>query len=418
MKIKLLLKCGAVFVLGLLFITYAAFINRNQESIPVKEGRDEAIYVLAPYEVSLHKQILEEIADNYSKMRGKKQVIIEFISKENYKKEICMRMDKGKTADIIICDSQMMPALIEMGVFRDISDNLSRDTLSKYWPALLSDTRDNGKYYGLPFTVDPYVLYYNEDALSKNGLEAPNTWEEVIDTGEKVKRLGVSGFGFGAKRPEEAASFFMQMLYSMGGSVRALDGSAGIQAFQTLQMLRKQNIISNQTINWSETDLAYAFSDGHVVMMANRLSMISVLRSQRIDFNIGIEEIPGDKKHAYLHHGENIGVTVSAAPQALDFFKYLTREDIVERIAYGMDVLPVQVMIDYREKKIRINNGEEFAQHYKSAMASKETFKGWFDIAYYITEGIYEAMEADHDSVKVIGDEVQDKVRGIIISEK
>lgn len=418
MKIKFVLKASAVFLLLLLFMTYYAFINRNKGADLPRNEHTDAIYVLAPYEVSLHKQILEEIADNYSKIRGNKPVIIEFISKENYKKEICMRMDNGGTADIIICDSAMMPALIDMGVFKDISGYLDNKRLSQYWPALLFDTRDNGKYYGLPLTVDPYVLYYNKDALDKEGLTPPKTWEELMETGARVKRLGIYGFGIGAKRPDEVASLFMQMLYSMGGSIRALNNEAGIRTFQTVRNLQEQSLMSSQTINWSETDLSYAFSQGYVIMMANRLSMISVLRSQRIDFTVGIEEMPGEKKQSYIRQGENIGVTASASPGAMDFFDYITRADIAERISYGMDTLPAQVTVDYREKKIRMDEGKEFAAHYKSSISSKESFKGWFDIAYDITQGIYEAMEAGSGQIKPIADQVQDKVRGTIISEE
>lgn len=134
----------------------------EKEVQETEEQQKKQIYVLSAYETKLHQQILNEVAENYSSRSGCAKVIMEFIPKENFKKEICLRMDNGKTADLIICDNGMMPALIDMGVFADISEYVEESCQdSMNFQKLWNTTMDDGKYYGIPFTCDPYVLFYN-----------------------------------------------------------------------------------------------------------------------------------------------------------------------------------------------------------------------------------------------------------------
>ena len=64
------------------------------------------------------------------------------------------------------------------------------------WSAV---TRD-GKVYGIPFCVNTYIFFYNEDLLSMKGAESisiPTTWKELIEEG-KIFLFGRVG---GADQP-------------------------------------------------------------------------------------------------------------------------------------------------------------------------------------------------------------------------
>ncbi|EFO32868.1 sn-glycerol-3-phosphate-binding periplasmic protein UgpB [Roseibium sp. TrichSKD4] len=47
-----------------------------------------------------------------------------------------------------------------------------------------------GKMIGMPFNSSTPILYYNEDALNKAGVEAPKTWEEFQEIAPKLKKAG------------------------------------------------------------------------------------------------------------------------------------------------------------------------------------------------------------------------------------
>lgn len=47
-----------------------------------------------------------------------------------------------------------------------------------------------GKMIGMPFNSSTPILYYNEDALNKAGVQAPKTWEEFQEIAPKLKEAG------------------------------------------------------------------------------------------------------------------------------------------------------------------------------------------------------------------------------------
>ena len=75
----------------------------------------------------------------------------------------------------------------------------------------------NGNYYGKPLTSDPYILFYNKDAMDTKGLSVPSSWSSFMETAEKIAAKGSYGFGFAARDSEESARFFMLMLYAKQG---------------------------------------------------------------------------------------------------------------------------------------------------------------------------------------------------------
>ena len=89
----------------------------------------------------------------------------------------------------------------------------------------------NGNYYGKPLTSDPYILFYNKDAMDTKGLSVPSSWSSFMETAEKIAAKGSYGFGFAARDSEESARFFMLMLYAKQGNLYTIEQNAGISAF-------------------------------------------------------------------------------------------------------------------------------------------------------------------------------------------
>ncbi|MEP3817204.1 MAG: extracellular solute-binding protein, partial [Nitratireductor sp.] len=48
----------------------------------------------------------------------------------------------------------------------------------------------DGKMIGMPFNSSAPIMYYNEEALEKAGVEAPKTWEEFEQIAPKLKQAG------------------------------------------------------------------------------------------------------------------------------------------------------------------------------------------------------------------------------------
>jgi ABC-type glycerol-3-phosphate transport system substrate-binding protein len=344
--------------------------------------------------------------------------VIEFISKNDYKKEICMSLDEDKLADLIISDNTVMPSLINMNIFSDISDYIN-DTLktSNYYSELWNNTRSDGKYYGIPFTCDPYVLIWNKDLFARKNVDVPTNWEDLKKAAALVEEFGTHGFGIGVKQSEEITAFFIQMLYTTGGSIREINGEDGMKVFKLLKYLKDNKLISKECINWDQLDLTNQFLEGKVAMMVNNLSSVSVLRAKDVEFEVGIAAVPMEKKENYMYHGKNIGITTTADyEEALEFLDYITTKEIVQQVAEITETIPVQIMVDYNLNNDKFALSKEFVEKQKDYGIAKSSLNSWFDISSAISDGIYELMK-DNTSlpIETIADTMQDKVRTAII---
>lgn len=408
----------AAFLLSfLIFVFWAVMlINSRTEKKEDSEDERQVVHVMAPYTTELHRQIVDEVAHDYERYHTDVQIEVEYVSRENYKKTICLYQDEGTVPDILICGRAIMPPLIKMGVFREIhldSTQKNRYRKSVSWESVMSD----GKYYGLPFTCDPYMLFYNKNSFEEKQLAVPKKWKELLETGNAVQNRGSYGLGFAAKRPEEAADMFRLMLYSEGGNLNNINREQGIEVFTLLQNMQQQIVLPN-TINMTSEDMARNFAAGQVQMMVNKLSSITVLRSQRMTFEAGMTRLPGEFSDMYLLDGDNIGLCKNASEEAEEFLKYLCQPDVYERLIHAMDVLPVFYEVPYRERHTVTYKGEKnLLEDFMSGGNSRffEVQDAEFALIDELSEGVYDCMKYNPQKPDVIAEHVQDSVKIAIL---
>lgn len=415
-RITVCMSLGVVLILFLIANTYYRdSLKKSQAVGPAPERR--ILRILAPYENTACSKMLEDIASQYSNIENNPKVEIQLISKNDFKKEICMNLDQDQLADLIICDNSIMPALINLNVLRDISTYIDETSkISHYILGQWNNTRSDGKYYGIPFTCDPYVLIWNKKLFDKNNVCVPENWDDLKAAARMAQQVGVYGIGIGAKQPEEITAFFIQMLYTTGGSIREINGDGGMKVFELLNYLKANKLLPVKCINWNQLDLTNKFIDGEIAMMINNLSALSIIKTSNIDFEVGVSAVPYEKKENYMFHGKNIGISITADYDAsIKFLDYITQKRIVKQIADATESIPVQVDVEYNFK----NNGyivsKEFIEKQKEHGIAKSSLNSWFDISAAISDGMYQLISETNPSLRDIADTMQDKVRIAII---
>ncbi|SHK13362.1 ABC-type glycerol-3-phosphate transport system, substrate-binding protein [Anaerocolumna jejuensis DSM 15929] len=414
--VNILLSLGVVLVLFLLISNYTGNSIKQPRAVSQKAER-KVLRILSPYESAENSKLLQDIADQYSRIENNPKVEIDFISKNDFKKEICLNLDQNHLADLIICDNSIMPALINLNVLRDLSGYIDETSkVSHYSLGQWNNTRSDGKYYGIPFTCDPYVLIWNKSLFEKSGVPVPKTWEDLKAAARRVQKVGIYGIGIGAGQPEEITALILQLLYSTGGSIREINGEGGIKVFELLYFLKTNKLLPVQCINWNQLDLTNKFLDGEIAMMINNLSALSVIKMNHADFQVGVAAVPYEKKENYMFHGKNIGISVTADYAAsVKFLDYITDKSMAERIAEATETIPVQVDADYDFNNDGYAVSREFIQKQKEHGIAKSSLNSWFDISAAISDGIYQLLSETEPSLHSIADSMQDKVRiGII----
>lgn len=404
---------SSVLVASVMLVMLYLGFRSSSEVEEISLDNKEVIRILAPYESKLHQNILKQIAKEYSRGEDRPEFVFEFVPKEKLKKELSMRSLAGKEeVDIVICSNTLMPELIEMDMLQEISvpsELIRRVRKSQMW----SSTRKDGKYYGIPFTCDPYVLFYREDVFEENQLEVPQTWEELMECGKTIQKMGVKSIGIAGKRETETANVYQLMLYSMGGNFRSISQDTGVETFDYFWKVARSGMLSKEMMNYTQEDLAREFADGKISIMINQMSTASILRTNRISFSVGMDRIPDDAAGSVFLYGDNIGLTKDANPAAWDFVMYLMEADVSERICSSMDTLPVLEGVEYQKnKKIYLKDPEDLLENARLL----ETYSGWTQMSESIASGVYKAVENNQVSTRMIALEVHDLVRTAIVS--
>lgn len=96
---------------------------------------------------------------------------------------------------------------------------------------------ENGTVYGLPQTLEMWVLFYRTDILEALGLAVPDTWDDVIEALPTLYRYGMNFntvLAYGGALKGQAAT--TPLILASGGALYAEDGMSA--AFSTPEFLQ------------------------------------------------------------------------------------------------------------------------------------------------------------------------------------
>jgi multiple sugar transport system substrate-binding protein len=160
----------------------------------------------------------------------------------------------GDKVDLLFGEIDWVPTLEDSGLSVPVDTVLSSSYLADFYPNILDGHKVNGKVYGIPLYISPYILYYNKDIFRKAGLDPdqpPKTYDEMLRMAEKIAVLKsddgnkIYPFGQTTASVPVSGSSLTAMVYNFGGKVLAEDGKLSVdndgfrQTFETLQRLQK-----------------------------------------------------------------------------------------------------------------------------------------------------------------------------------
>jgi len=184
----------------------------------------------------------------------------------------------GNKVDVIFGEIDWVPGLVDAGLAAPIADILSKPFIDDFYPDVLKSFEVDGKPYGIPLYVSPYVLYYNKDLFAQAGLDPakpPKSFDEMLAYAEKLSTLrdaqGNKVYAFGqttASVPVSGASL-NALVFNFGGQVLDADGNLAIDnqgfrdAFAMVQLLDRRGYNPQ---NAKLKDLRNLFALGQLAM--------------------------------------------------------------------------------------------------------------------------------------------------------
>ncbi|PSB20379.1 ABC transporter substrate-binding protein [Phormidesmis priestleyi ULC007] len=195
--------------------------------------------------------------------------------------------------DLVFMDIIWVPEFAKKQWIRDLPMQPTDPELKKF----LSDDVKGGIYqnklYRMPVRSDIGWLYYRTDLLKDAGLKPPETFEELIDSSQKLQAKELRwGYLWQGRQSEALSAMFVEVLHGYGGFWInekldvGLDRTEAIAAVQFLHdTMFDQNPISPKTLTtYREDETLKLFLEGKAAFLRNWSNVLP--RANLTDSNI------------------------------------------------------------------------------------------------------------------------------------
>ena len=279
------------FVFTAVFAALVLFVSSAASAITIEVGY--------PYSALFDVTIKDTIVPMFEKAHPgiKVKLRATYDNYEDAANTILRESVADKLPDVTFQGLNRQSMFVEKGIAKSLEPFIAKEAnfaKDGYHKAMLDLGTFNGQVYGLPFSVSLPVGNYNMDAMNKAGIKKfPTTWDEVIDSCDKLRAVGYKNPLFWGWNIT-GNWFFQALMWSQGepilknGKVN-FDGTAGLNALKTMKKLfrgcRMQNITAG--------DAAKPFNAAKVAMFFWSTSAVGAIERAKGDFVYKTHEFPG-----------------------------------------------------------------------------------------------------------------------------
>ena len=387
--------CSAAFVLAGALLLGGC---RKEETALVRQHKAEReeLLIWAYYETNAQRDGMDALVRDFNQSQNRYTAAWEYVPMTGFAKGLTSAYTEDALPDMAILDNPDMPGLIQLGMFEDITDKaLEWNLEEEYYSALVNTVEYQGKYYGVPFNCNNTALIYNQKMLEEEGIEPPETWEELRQAAAALTKEERSGFLLCGMEGEQGAFQLLSWVLAAGGDAGA--------AFAFLEQMLEDGSLPANCINLTQTDLSLEFINEKAAMMQNGPWVFPALEEAGISY--GVIPIPGKKAGAAVAGGENIGILKGKNREgALAFLTYCVEQGGLEKFCEKAQVLPARISSAREYIKTR-KNMEVFEEQMHEAVV-RTSIDAWPSVSKDLTEGLYELV-AGEKTAGEIGEKIK-----------
>jgi raffinose/stachyose/melibiose transport system substrate-binding protein len=149
------------------------------------------------------QKAFEDSFNSWNSANADKTVKVEFFANDAFKQKIRTAIGSGQGPTMVYgWGGGVLKSYVDAKKVEPLDASLT----SKYFPAIVANGQVDGKTYAVPNnSVQPVVLYFNKDLLTKAGIDAPPaTWDELLADVATLRGAGIMPLSMGgqSKWPE------------------------------------------------------------------------------------------------------------------------------------------------------------------------------------------------------------------------
>ncbi|MGB7445129.1 MAG: ABC transporter substrate-binding protein [Coleofasciculaceae cyanobacterium] len=180
--------------------------------------------------------------------------------------------------DLIYADIIWVPEFAAKGLLMELSDKVTESELAELLDSDVAVGRYQGGLYRIPFRSDVGMLYYRQDLLEQAGIEAPETFQELLEISKNLQQQGLVEWGYlwQGQQYEGLAAMFVEVLKGYGGfwidqetKEVGLDRKEAIAAVKFLIRTIDEQVSPPQVLLYSEDNSFEQFLQGNAAFLRN-----------------------------------------------------------------------------------------------------------------------------------------------------
>ncbi|WP_214105677.1 sugar ABC transporter substrate-binding protein [Acrocarpospora catenulata] len=176
-------------------------------------AEDAATATLTIWADQKRSETLKPFAEAFAKENGIKAEVVAVA--QNQQQTFVTASQAGKGPDVLVGAHDWIGNLVQNGLIDPIQ--LTEDQLSGYVDVARKAVTYDGQVYGIPYAVENLALFRNTDLAPK----APQTFDELVETGKKLKEAGrveeILGYTISQQDGQSGDTYHMYPLYTSGG---------------------------------------------------------------------------------------------------------------------------------------------------------------------------------------------------------
>ncbi len=289
-SIGLLVFFGICLVIG--FVSFAIYGKTQKD----RQNQSSSLQEVEIWGV-LPKDWVEEIIEDVNDSDSENYLSVSYreVRREDFENLFINAVARDEGPDVILADSDLQKK------FYDLTLNVSYSTFSRFnfeqqfLPSSYYVLESEG-FRLVPFLVDPFVLFYNENLKSKNNInEIPKSWEDIYSYTEAIDKEGVlineAIIPIGAYNNYNNFNYlFVTILSQLKNN--NIDTSSGLIDFLGYYKSFTNPNSASYTWNSSLKDAQLLFIENKLLFYPGFSSEYRELRRKNPNLTIGVTEIP------------------------------------------------------------------------------------------------------------------------------
>jgi N,N'-diacetylchitobiose transport system substrate-binding protein len=182
----------------------------------------------------------------------------------------------GTTPDVAEVGTTWTPEFADAGALMDIGDRVDQDGLREdLVPGLVEAGTVDGALYGMPWYAGVRAFVYRTDVFDKAGVQPPQSWDDLISVGEKIKAAEPKMITMPVPGDSEYSVY--PWIWGAGGQIATKQGDTWTSTIDSPQAQEGISFYTDLALDhgfstpaattWDEADVSDAFSRGDAAMM-------------------------------------------------------------------------------------------------------------------------------------------------------